>query len=149
MNTFSEYIAESSKPRRLPADAPMQFADFEKAAEAAAKRLKCGLDSYPAGDRKFVAEQRARLLRTVWNSCLMEVKPNGFDGRFAEAAIMGGIYPFCANEVRAEEWSPARWRRAVVEWIVSSFEKDSVKWTQSRYEASADRSGKKFVASKW
>lgn len=149
MRTFSQYVAEAGQPKRLPSDAPMQFADFEKAAEAEAKKQKCGLDSYPSGDRKWIAAQRKRFLEAVWHSCLRQVKPNGFDSRFAEAALAGDLQPFYADEVRVEEWSPSRWRAACISWLASSFRKNEKRWVESRYDTKTDRNGREFVASKW
>ena len=148
MNTFSEYITESVKtPKKLPG-APLQFADFRKQADSIAKKLKCGLDAYPKNEHKWIEQQRDRYLQIIWNSCLMELKPQGFDAKFVDSTIYGNTRPFFADEIRVEEWSPMKWRKAVSEWLVSAISKNEKKWVASRFDITV-KDGQKYVARKW
>lgn len=126
----------------------MQFADFQKSSDFIAKKLKCGLDTYPKNEHKWIEQQRDRYLQIIWNSCLMELKPDGFDSKFVSATIHGNTRPFYADEIRVEEWSPMKWRQAVSDWLVSAFAKNEKKWVESRF-GFEERNGKKYVSRKW
>lgn len=150
MKTFSKYLLEAKTfgyPKRLP-NAPMQFPDFEGKSILIAKKLNCGFDAYPKDERLSVQQQRARYLKIIWNSCLMELKPNGFDAKRVNDTIYGNTRPFYADEIRVEEWSPMKWRQAVCDWLISQFCKNEKKWMASRFDIE-EKNGKKYVKSKW
>ena len=151
MKTLAEYINEGfgavRQPKKLP-NAPMQFEDFKKSAEFIAKKLKCETSSYPKDDRYWVAVQREEFLKTVWNACLREIKPQGFDAKLAGITISSDLSSFYANETRVDERCPAKWRAAVEDWLVSAIHSNEKKWLDSRFEIIA-KNGRESVKSFW
>lgn len=134
-------------PKKLP-NAPMQFADFVKSASFIADKCKCGLAAYSKNDRVWVEAQRMSFLKIVWNACLREITPDGFNDRYASLTVSSDLGPFFSNEVRVEEWCPRKWRNAVEDWLVSAIHKNESKWMESRYTF-IEKNGKKFVTKHW
>lgn len=142
MKTIKEWLDEAS------GDRPMTIENLYKTGETYAKRLKADKD-LTKDDLVWARKQRQKFLDIIWNACMREIKPQGFNPNDAALECTASLRSFYSTEANVDRYSPPAWRRAVIDWLIQAIFKNKEKWIRSRYEFQMDNTGRERIKNLW